>query len=63
MARFRRNGNVGDHYLGLIEVQQTDAKSLMEQKEIIFIAKGVKVENTTFGGFDDCNTMSGAEQR
>lgn len=59
LARFRRNGKVGDHYLGLIEVQRTDAESLMKEIDRFLIAKGIRVENAMFVGFDGCNTMSG----
>lgn len=42
LARFRRNGKVGDHYLGLIEVQRTDTESLMKEIERFLIAKGIR---------------------
>lgn len=58
LARFRRDGKVGDHYLGLIEVQRTDTESLMKEIERFLIAKGFRVENAMFVGFDGCNTMS-----
>lgn len=44
LARFRRNGKVGDHYLGLIEVQRTDAESLMKEIQSFLIAKGIRVK-------------------
>lgn len=53
------NGKVGDHYLGLIEVQRTDTESLMKEIERFLIAKGIRVENAMFVGFNGCNTMSG----
>lgn len=59
LAQFRRDGKVGDHYLGLIEVQRTDTESLMKEIERFLIAKGIRVENAMFVGFDGCNTMSG----
>ena len=54
LAKFKIGSTVGDYYLGIIEVQRTDAASLMAAIEHFLIAKGVNTSKAAFVGFDGC---------
>lgn len=58
MAIEKKNRLV-DHYLGIINVDRTDAESLQNAIESFLLAKGLDVTKCRFVGFDGANVMSG----
>lgn len=50
---------VSDHFLGIVNVQKTDAESLMMAIEQFLLAKQIDITKCRFVAFDGTNTMSG----
>lgn len=60
-GRFPHNMGM-EHYLGMVHVEQTTAKSLMEALSSFLLAKGIDIKKVVFIAFDGCNTMSGVNK-
>ena len=48
-----------DHFLGIVNVQHTNAESLLNAIQGFLVAKGLDIAKCRFVGFDGANVMSG----
>ncbi|XP_052245734.1 uncharacterized protein LOC127854716 [Dreissena polymorpha] len=48
-----------DHFMGLVNVERTDAESLLNAINQFCIGKGIDIRRCRFVGFDGANVMSG----
>ena len=48
-----------DHFLGIIHVTKTNAKSLLNAIQEFLVAKGLDITKCQFVGFDGANLLSG----
>lgn len=59
LARYVQDSKISEDFLELIDLQRSDAESLMTAIETFLLAKGIDITKAMFVGFDGCYTMSG----